>query len=172
LNVWRDRLAFSIVLLVSRRSPVNSVFGRRSNSTTEQIERMRGRITVRGSCLVLALLTIACTGSEPVAPLVACQESITVTVGSGPDARFDWTPACGVYAITVVAPPTLGPSPAEMWVLVSDSSLIAPGVRYGEVVPGSRDLTPAYPVTSGTNYKVAFAGERGHPPVAIISWIP
>lgn len=122
--------------------------------------------------LATAALPIGCNGSEPVAPLVPCQRSITVTVEAGPNARFNWTPACGLYAISVIAPPTLGHSPADMWTIVSDAHLIAPGVRYGEATPGSQTLTPAYPVTPGTNYAVAFTAEPGQPPVAIFSWIP
>jgi hypothetical protein len=118
-------------------------------------------------------LSAACSGDGATAPLDACQTAIAVTVTpvGGLGARFDWTPRCGLYGINVTAPPGAGTT-ANMWTLVSETQLIAPGVHYGDAPAGTRTETPAHPVTAGTSYQVVFTGQAGHPAVATISWVP
>lgn len=132
----------------------------------------RGWMSARALFIVMATSSSACGGREPVAPLIACQAPIAVTVGSGPRPRFTWTPTCGLYTISVIAPPATGSVFGEMWGIVSDTQLIASGVCYGETPPGSQTRTPAFSVTPGTGYAVSFTGERGKPPVASIAWTP
>ena len=122
--------------------------------------------------MIAALGIVSCSSAEPTAPLVACTEPITARVeGAGDEARFTWTPRCGLSFINVIAPPTVGVH-QDMWRLASDQQLIGPGIRYGERPPGTRTEVPATPVTAGKTYFVGLTGERNKPPVAIVYWPP
>src|SRR5689334_16495281 len=110
------------------------------------------------SVVVLALP--ACGGDKAVAPTVTCQSAIAVSVETGTSPRFNWTPACGVHEIAVVAPPGNG-SVQVMWAIASDTRLIGPGIRYGDTPSGTQTVSPAVPVTHGTSYVVTFTGEPG-----------
>jgi hypothetical protein len=123
-----------------------------------------------GILVGLVLLLFACNDG-PAAPLSRCTGPISVQAGKGQEARFDWTPRCGLSAINLVPPPSAG-GPSSGWTVVSETALIAPGIHHGEAPPGTRLVVPAFQVTPGVSYLVAFTAEAGQSPVAAISWIP
>jgi hypothetical protein len=133
--------------------------------------RAPGELLMRFPLVLASVVLAACGSDNPAAPTVACQTAITATVGTGTTPRFDWSPACGITAISVIAAPGLG-TPTTMWIIESDTRLLGPGIRYGDTPAGTRTATPAHPVTHGSSYMVSFTGPSGQPPVAILSWTP
>jgi hypothetical protein len=127
---------------------------------------------VRKGSLIVAILLLSSCGDEPVAPLALCTAPISVHAGTGQNARFEWTPRCGLFAINVVAPPTGGNVGPQGWTVLSETALIPPGIRHGEAPPGTRLVVPAFQVTPGIGYLVAFTAQSGQPPIAAISWTP
>ena len=118
------------------------------------------------------MLLLASCGDDPVAPLSRCTGPISVVSGTGQDARFDWTPRCGLFAINLVPPPGGAGSPTEGWTVISETVLIAPGIRHGEAPSGTRLEVPAFQVTAGTGYQVNFTAQPGQPPITTVLWTP
>ena len=126
---------------------------------------------VRKGSLISAILLLSSCGDGPVAPLTPCTAPISVHAGTGQNARFDWTPRCGLFAINLVPPPSAG-GPTQGWTVISETALIPPGIRHGEAPPGTRLAVPAFQLTPGVDYLVAFTAQSGQPPIAAISWTP
>jgi hypothetical protein len=127
--------------------------------------------SARTCALFGTAIVLASCGDEAAAPLAVCSGSISVRAGSGQNAQFDWTPQCGLFSIGVLAPPSIG-GPSQGWTVVSETALIGPGIRHGEAPPGTRLAVPAFQVTPGTGYLVAFTAQSGQPAIAAISWRP
>ena len=128
------------------------------------------RLRQLGVLVATVLFPLSC-GDGLSVPLSPCTGPISVQAGKGQNARFDWTPRCGLFAINLVPPPNAG-GPSEGWTVISETALIPPGVRHGEAPPGTRLVVPAFQVTPGNDYLVAFTAQSGQPPIAAISWIP
>src|SRR5690242_8133998 len=60
-------------------------------------------LVMRFPLVLIPFALAACGSDNPAAPTVACQTAITATVGTGTTPRFDWSPACGITAISVIA---------------------------------------------------------------------
>ena len=125
----------------------------------------------KGSLISAVLLLSSCANGSA-APLAPCTAPISVYAGTGQNARFEWTPRCGLFAINVLAPPTGGNVGQQGWTVLSETALIPPRIRHGEAPPGTRLVVPAFQVTPGVGYLVAFTAQSGQPPIATIMWTP
>jgi hypothetical protein len=123
-----------------------------------------------GVLLATVLFPLSC-GDGLSVPINPCTGPISLQAGKGQNARFDWTPRCGLVGINLVPPPSAG-GPSEGWTVISETALIPPGIRHGEAPPGTRLVVPAFQVTPGNDYAVFFTAQSGQPPIAAISWIP
>src|SRR4051812_1236 len=102
------------------------------------------RITARGvavaSIAALAGGMVACDnyifGLETVRP---CDRPVTVYVQTGPAPRFTWSPACSVTQLSVYQ---TSPAPTTVKWSITSPGGINPGVRYGQVPFGARQVTP------------------------------
>lgn len=114
----------------------------------------------RGLLVCLGPFIGAC-GDGPTAPR-ECEQSVTVTVGSGTSPEISWTPECGALALRIqeVGDPTV--PFGFMWELVGAASPIHPPVRYGDVPGGSIEVAPATPLVRGSTYRANVFRFEGH----------
>ena len=103
------------------------------------------RASVRAAaCVVLSGTVLACDvyifGLETVQ---SCDRQVTVVVQAGPAPVFSWSPACSVEQLTVYQ---AQPGQTVKWRIASEGG-INPGVRYGRVPAGARQVTPPKPLS-------------------------
>ena len=111
------------------------------------------RLAVRAvACVLLSVVALACDvyvlGVESVQP---CDRQVTVIVNtSTPAPAFSWSPACSVQQLTVYQSP---PAQSVAWRITKEGG-INPGVRYGRVPQGARQVTPPQPLDRGEGASV------------------
>ena len=103
--------------------------------------------------VAVALLAAFAACREPMQPptLRRCPPGTTLTmsVSSGTTPAFTWTPDCHPDRLAVWEE---GGSAQRMWELVDS---IPPGLRYGVVPSGRREVVAAKPLVSGARYRVS-----------------
>ena len=101
----------------------------------------------------LVLSVTSC--NDTVAPR-ACEGTIAVLFQNSDGPRFDWSPSCGISALSVS---TVAASPADaqqMWGFsVPESQPVGPFIRYGVNPPGATVWVDAQPLQPGTQYVVS-----------------
>ena len=105
-------------------------------------------------CAVLALPLVAC-GTEA-NPLQSCPAAVEMTISSGPQPLFDWTPRCLGATLIVEARDGSG---ATMWILqtVDQENRLSPPIRYGDKPEGTEQIGDRLPLLDGSLYLVGLA---------------
>lgn len=114
------------------------------------------------TALATALLAVQACSDEPSGPprpLAPCTaadiENLTITVGSGLEPTFDWSPRCSVNELRVeYADPELPDDPPRVAWLTFELFL-SPPIRYGAPPAfGFPELFPPEPLERGRTYTV------------------
>jgi hypothetical protein len=98
--------------------------------------------------------------SDEIGPdeLPECSGPVSLAVTPGATPTFSWTPSCRL-AFLVVEPDENG---TDLWSIITrGENALAPPVTYGDPPAGVETLTPPFPLTSGTVYRVAVARWTG-----------
>jgi hypothetical protein len=108
--------------------------------------------------LAFAALVGGCGSDEPPRP---CERNnvplLTATSGTTP--RFDWSPGCLAYRLTV-----LGPGGAVVWQVQGDAgNTMGSGIRYGVVPAGATESQAAAAIVSGQPHQVGLFFYTGNP---------
>ena len=112
------------------------------------------------ACVLLSGTALACDvyifGLETVQ---SCDRQVTMYVSTGPAPVFSWSPACSVEQLTVYQE-----QPGQMvkWRIAKEGG-INPGVRYGRVPTGARQITPPKPLNpeEGASVELVSADSTG-----------
>ena len=117
-----------------------------------------------GRSLLVVLMAsgvTACDGDDPSsANLEPCDGPVEISVSSGTEPRFTWSPACTLFFLNVEPAESGG----DIWGVISDGeNVIAPGVRYGVVPEGAEQFTDeSVPeLVEDSTYKVVVAYHTG-----------
>ena len=104
---------------------------------------------------IFPIVVAACSGTEPEHP-EGCVGSVQVGVRSEPTPTFEWSPRCGISALTVTA--VVGPADVPedpVWGFhVPEESPLGPGVAYGEAPSRAHVWAGPETLDIGARYRV------------------
>jgi hypothetical protein len=114
------------------------------------------RIGVPSSLLavtICAVLSVSCSSSED-----PCSGNVQVTAASGTTPVFDWSPRCGVWGVTVLAPGNV----LEWSIFMTDlQKTMLPPIQYGSTPPGAFARSGANQLSPGTMYTITITATGG-----------
>lgn len=128
---------------------------------------------------VLTIILAACRGTAPESYPEGCSGPIQLGVLSGAQPTFDWSPRCGISALTITGVATTPGGPEEpVWGFqVPEQSPLGPTVAYGDA-PSRADVWAGPEVLAiGARYRVVIRYTVGGDVVtasgeATFTWFP
>ncbi len=122
--------------------------------------------------LVVIAGSVGCD-QAPSEPLSPCTSPISATVSGGVRPTITWSPNCAIAELVVLSGPGLQAREPVYWHIRSDAATIAPGLRYGQLPAGAREIVGAIPIDETWYYGILLLGS-GSPPLVLWqgSWSP
>jgi hypothetical protein len=117
------------------------------------------RVSFYQSCVAALILSApGCSGTTS-ATAEGCNRNVEVTVLSGANPAFAWSPSCGMSSLSVVTvPSTPGVNEETMWAFsVPENSPIGPAIRYGSAPSGATVWAQPRALVVGATYRVRVA---------------
>ena len=98
-----------------------------------------------------ALVALGCSADNVTDPVVLpeCSDIESITVATGPELSFSWSPACRLMGWNIEP----AGSADDQWLVLSEgSNSIAPPITYGVVPEGAREIHEAEVLAPGAEY--------------------
>ena len=112
-------------------------------------------------CTAVLLVASAAGCDDSSAPLTPCDELVTLSATRGTTPTIRWSPSCLAGGI-MVEPLPVSQGFDSHWSVIAGANLLAPGLRYGRLPPGTTQNHPAVPLDPDDPYTVILFGPEGN----------